>query len=77
VEVAMKPPYPSMPSGMRYVTAEFVDCPADVDDPAWDQCAASTLSANLKKAGDCYCIPTNGNPPPPPTQNACPAKLKK
>jgi hypothetical protein len=77
VEMPMKPPYPPMPSGARYVTSESVDCPAVFDDAAWDQCPSSTLVANKTKTGDCYCVPLGGNPPAPPVRNACPATIKQ
>jgi hypothetical protein len=71
VEVPMKPPYPPMPTGSRYVDTVAVDCPAAMNDPAWDTCDGSTLSRSKAK-GECYCLPMGGNPPPPPVKNRCP-----
>lgn len=64
-----------LPPGMRNVTREWVDCPVELDDAAWDHCAGSTLSANVK-TGVCHCMPMDGNPPPPPVEVPCPAKKK-
>lgn len=71
VEVPMKPPFPPMPTGARAVQSIPVDCPAAMDDPAWDTCDGSTLSRSKAK-GECYCLPLGGNPPPPPLKNRCP-----
>jgi len=76
VEVPMKPPYPPMPTGARAVDTVFVDCPAAVDDPAWDTCTSSQLMLAPSKQ-QCFCVPLGGNPPPPPRINACPAAPKK
>jgi hypothetical protein len=63
---------PPMPTGSRDVEIVPVDCAAVMDDPAWDDCSAATLSRTAK--GDCVCAATIGNPPPPPSANACPKK---
>ena len=75
VEEPMKQPHPPMPTGARPVTSAFVDCPASVDDPAWDTCGSSQLMLAPSKT-HCFCVPVGGNPPPPPTSNACPAGVK-
>lgn len=77
VEVPMKPPIPPLPTGGRPFDNVYVDCPPEMDDPAWDSCTWGTLSANTKKANDCVCIPMGGNPPPPPVGVACPKTVKR
>ena len=76
IEVPMKPPYPPMPTGSRAIESAYVDCPAELDDPAWDACSSSTLFAHKGKT-ECWCAPMGGNPPPPPVQVACPKKIKR
>jgi hypothetical protein len=74
VEVPMKSPPPmGLPTGSRAVDTVFVDCPAAMDDPAWDTCTSSGLSRSKTK-DECYCMPLGGNPPPPPRANRCPKK---
>ncbi len=52
-----------------------VQCPPNMQDPAWQGCASGTLSTN--DAGtECSCY-IGGNPPPPPTRVACPANAKR
>lgn len=58
--------------GMPHVAA---DCLPELDDPAWDGCRGSSISAQ-KGSKECVCIPSGGNPPPPPTIVACPKKAK-
>lgn len=72
-EVTPKGPPPPLPTGARWVDQVYVDCPAELDDPAWDQCQYSTL---LGAPGDptCYCHSLGGNPPPPPLEVTCPKK---
>ncbi|MBL8718454.1 MAG: hypothetical protein JNL79_20910 [Myxococcales bacterium] len=72
-EVTPKGPVPPMPTGARWVEPVFVDCPVELDDPAWDHCTYSTLHS---VAGESYCLCSSlgGNPPPPPNEVACPKK---
>ena len=65
-------PPKNRPTGMSARIATAVDCPPAMDDPAWDTCDA--LLSRAKSKGECWCLPTMGNPPPPPTRNACPKK---
>ncbi len=74
-EVQGPPPTAPLPTGARNMRAVFVDCPPELDDPAWDHCLSSILSANVK-TGECQCMPLEGNPPPPPAEVSCPAKKK-
>jgi len=74
VEVPIKtPPKTPLPSGSRYVDDVPLDCPAALDDPAWDECSWGTLLAHKTKP-ECYCTSLGGNPPPPPRLVACPKK---
>jgi hypothetical protein len=74
VEVPKKTPpkFPVAP-GMRMMDSMPVDCPAVVDDPAWDECQHGPLMKHKTKA-ECYCMPLGGNPPPPPRLVTCPKK---
>jgi hypothetical protein len=77
VEVPMSPPpdFSKMPTGSRAVDSRFLDCPAMMNDPAWDTCSDSLLLRS-KASGECACSPTYGNPPPPPSKNVCPSTTK-
>jgi hypothetical protein len=77
VEEPMKtPPKKPLPTGFRMVDSIPVDCPPEVDDPAWDECTYSILNAPKKMVpgGECYCFSVGGNPPPPPRAVTCPKK---
>ena len=50
--------------------SKAVDCPAGMDDPAWDHCSGGTISKHLDTAA-CVCT-RDGNPPPPPREVPCP-----
>ena len=65
-------PPKNRPTGIPARIFTTVDCPAAMDDPAWDTCDAQL--SRSKGKGACFCLPTMGNPPPPPTPNACPRK---
>jgi len=58
-----------------------VDCPPEMDDPAWDTCNGGEVRLERSDRSDrCYCVdPGGGGNPPPPAraaENACPATLK-
>lgn len=71
VQLPLKKPPEHMLPGMPWYAQGPVDCPAELDDPAWDECQYGTLEAVEGKA-ECYCIQPGGNPPPPPSKVACP-----
>jgi hypothetical protein len=71
VQLPMKNPPKNMVPGMPWYDIGPVDCPAELDDPAWDDCQYGTLEA-VKGKADCYCVRSGGNPPPPPAKIACP-----
>ncbi len=73
-EVPMKKPPKMMPTGFRQMDQVPIDCPPELDDPAWDECSYSTLMAPKTPPGDCYCFSLGGNPPPPPRLVHCPKK---
>jgi hypothetical protein len=74
VEVPPKtPPKFPGPPGLRMMDHVAVDCPALLDDPAWDECQYGPLMKNKTKA-ECYCMTLGGNPPPPPRLVSCPKK---
>ena len=74
VEVPPKAlPKTPMPPGLRMMDHLALDCPAIMDDPAWDECAYGPLMKNKSKP-ECYCMALGGNPPPPPRLVACPKK---
>lgn len=54
--------------------SEPVDCPPEMDDPAWDTCFDGTLHALAD--GTCICSYV-GNPPPPETVATCPKQGAK
>lgn len=60
-----------LPPGGRAVDFVPIDCPAALDDAAWDACASATLFSTPGSA-TCVCNPGWGNPPPPPTEVPCP-----
>jgi hypothetical protein len=64
------PDAPPLPPGSRLGTQKMVDCPAAMDDPAWDSCFDDELGKLA--SGACVCLPSYGNPPPPPSQAECP-----
>jgi hypothetical protein len=64
-----------MPTGSRAVEPHAIDCPAAMNDAAWDTCSSSDLLRSTT-SGACVCSPMAGNPPPPPTKNACPQAPK-
>jgi len=74
VKVLMDPMPKELPAGKEGVKHVPVDCPVSMDDPAWDACGYSTLyvPTATAKAKDCYCAPSEGNPPPPPAIVVCP-----
>ena len=65
------PPKNRPPGVPAYITTK-IDCPASMDDPAWDTCPDTLMKS--KATGDCVCMSGGGNPPPPPTKNACPKR---
>jgi len=71
VEVPMKDPPKNFPTGFRAVDQKIVDCPIELDDAAWDNCAWGTLYA-VKGEANCLCGSLGGNPPPPPRLTTCP-----
>lgn len=74
VEVPPKtPPKFPAPPGLRMMDHLAVDCPAIMDDAAWDECLYGPLMQHKTKA-ECYCLALGGNPPPPPRLVACPKK---
>ncbi|MGZ6084824.1 MAG: hypothetical protein ACXWUE_15230 [Polyangiales bacterium] len=66
----------ALPPGMPWYDTLLVDCPTELDDPAWDDCSGGTLEAVKGKSGECYCVHPGGNPPPPPNVVACPKHKK-
>jgi len=64
------PDGPPLRPGSRVGTQKMVDCPAAMDDPAWDSCFDDELGKLA--SGECVCLPSHGNPPPPPSQAECP-----
>ena len=58
------------PSGPELATHEYedVDCPADYDDEAWDDCAFILTRA----PSGCYCVPSAEDSSEPPKPTACP-----
>jgi hypothetical protein len=71
VQLPMKKEPKNMVPGMRWYDPGPVDCPKELDDPAWDDCSYGTLEA-VKGKAECYCVQQGGNPPPPPSKIACP-----
>jgi hypothetical protein len=61
---------PIAPGG-RSVDFVPIDCPAALDDPAWDACVGSSLFSTPGRA-TCVCNAGWGNPPPPPFEAPCP-----
>ena len=47
-----------------------VDCPPEMDDPAWDACKGGVLDKDTTD-GTCFCV-RDGNPPPPVRFTPCP-----
>lgn len=60
---------PSTPPVREAPDTEAVDCPPEMDDPAWDHCPG-TLYRRQEGAG-CLCV-TSGNRPPQPWEVPCP-----
>jgi hypothetical protein len=62
------------PSGPELAAHEYeeVDCPADYDDDAWDDCAFILTRA----PSGCYCVPSAEDSAEPPKPTACP-KLER
>lgn len=72
VQVPMPEGTPRGPTGSRNVDNQTVDCPASMQDAAWDSCLGGTL---LRASADlCACDPGWGNPPPPPSRAECPGQ---
>ncbi|MBS0658921.1 MAG: hypothetical protein JSR82_11840 [Verrucomicrobia bacterium] len=63
-----------VPSGSKQTSwqppeTKVVDCPPQMDDPAWDHCPGVLH----RRKGEAACICTmDGNPPPPPSEVPCP-----
>lgn len=57
-----------------WVTQTPVDCPPQMDDPAFATCTGR-LMQHLATQDVCACLPNGGNPPPPPLLVPCPEKL--
>ncbi len=75
VQVPFKGPTPTnVPTGWSPRSYENVDCPAEMDDPAYDDCTYH-VSVDTKSM-TCYCMPDGGNPPPPPRKQRCPESAK-
>lgn len=72
VAVPKKDPPKNLPPGVMPMDRVHVDCPPEMDDPAWDNCLYATLYA-AGHPTDCQCRSMGGNPPPPPLQVKCPA----
>lgn len=64
------PPKNPGPPGMPWWKNVPVDCPPELDDPAWDHCSEDL---SVSEDGSCFCLAITGNPPPPPRLVACPA----
>jgi hypothetical protein len=60
--------------GAAVETTQLVDCPSEMNDPAWDTCLAGQLLA--LPGGECACA-YSGNPPPPATVAECPKHRPK
>jgi hypothetical protein len=72
VEVPSKEP--SSAEGIAGRATEVVDCPPEVDDPAWDHCGAQIVLD--ESGGKCFCVTGAGNPRPMPNPTPCPAAAK-
>jgi hypothetical protein len=58
------------PDGRLVRATEHVDCPAEMNDPAWDHCTAQIVVD--EGGGKCFCV--SGAPPRPmPFPTPCPA----
>ncbi len=68
VDVPLPPDAPRS-SGIFFNIKE-VDCPAEMLDPAFQECRESLLSRT--DAENCICTPVTGNPPPGPQPIKCP-----
>lgn len=76
VEGTPKEPRPqTLPPGLPWRSLERVDCPPEMDDPAWDDCTDRLVLDEA--AGTCFCVASFGNPPPPPRPNVCPKAAGK
>jgi hypothetical protein len=64
-------------TGERWTENVAVDCPAELDDAAWDTLQAGEFLGWDEKTGACAFVPEFGNPPPPPVEAGCPKTLPK
>lgn len=72
VQVPLPKGTPPAPTGSRNVDNKTIDCPASMNDAAWDSCLGGTM---LRASADlCACDPMWGNPPPPPSRAECPGQ---
>ncbi len=73
--VHVPPPADAPPRrlGMPGFDSQTTDCPAVMSDPAWDSCTHGRLLEVTSSL--CACVPTFGNPPPPPGHAECPGKV--
>ncbi len=75
VEKKGDPPADLM-SGERWVDEKAVECPKELDDPAFAAVGEGSILGQGPD-GKCFVSQTYGNPPPPPVETPCPAFAKK
>jgi hypothetical protein len=71
------PPPKDLSTGERWTENVPVDCPPELDDPAWDGLPLGDFLGWDEKTGACAFVPDLGNPPPPPRSASCPKVLPK
>ncbi len=67
-----EPPPKEMNTGERWTDNMPVNCPPELDDPAWDSLQAGESLSRDEQTGLCAFVPGFGNPPPPPVAATCP-----
>ncbi len=63
-------PFDKPPKSWQPHKTKQVDCPPEMDDPAWDHCHGGDLHKHVD-TGQCVCV-RDGNPPPPSVAAPCP-----
>jgi hypothetical protein len=67
-------PFDDPPKSWQPPKTKKVDCPVELDDPAWDSCRGGQLYSTSGDAGESCVCSQDGNPPPPPHLATCPKK---